>query len=172
MSATLLDVVQRLADLNGRVRAARANEQLPNFVYFGSPSPPAAEDDLRKVANSFPESYFEFLKIADGWTGYFFAQDLFGAHDVLRQTVAYRSAVECAGAFFDGNGWPWESKDLFVIAQDRDGYGNLVVPRRGENAGKYIDCQPDPVVYDSLTEYLLDLVPFTESYLQEKLGGD
>jgi hypothetical protein len=172
MSVTLPNVVKRLADLNARIQAAEGNEQLPDFVYFGSPSPPAAERDLRLVADSFPESYLEFLKIADGWTGYFFAQDLFGAHDLLKQTAAYRSAVECAEAFFDGNGWPWESKDLFVIAKDRDGYGNLVVPRRGENAGKYIHCQPDPVVYDSLAEYLGVLVPFTEAYLQGKFNAD
>ena len=171
MSVTLPNVVKQLADLNARIQAAEADDQLPDFVYFGSPSPPAAEIDLRQVAGSFPESYLEFLQIADGWAGYFFAQDLFGAHDVLKQTAAYRSAVECAGAFFDGNGWPWESKDLFVIAKDRDGYGNLVVPRRGENAGKYIHCQPDPVVYASLEEYLGDLIPFTVAYLQEKLSG-
>ena len=172
MSVTLPNVVQRLADLNARIRAAEADDHRPDFVYFGSPSPPVSNGDLQQVAGSFPESYLEFLQIADGWAGYFFAQDLFGAHDVLKQTAAYRSAVECAAAFFDGNGWPWESKDLFVIAKDRDGYGNLVVPRRGENAGKYIHCQPDPVVYESLAEYLAELIPFTEGYLQDKLNGD
>jgi hypothetical protein len=172
MSVTLLNVVKRLADLNARIQASEANDQLPDFVYFGSPSPPATEGDLRQVEGSFPESYFEFLRIADGWVGYFFAEDLFGAHDVLKPTAAYRSAVECAGAFFDGNGWPWESHDLFVIAKDRDGCGNLVVPRRGENAGKYIHCQPDPVVYDSLEEFLSARIPFTEAYLQEELSGD
>jgi len=168
MSVTLLDVIRRLADINTRIQAAEANQRLADFVYFGLPSPPASESDLRQVAGSFPESYLEFLKIADGWTGYFFAMDLFGAHDVLRHTGAYRSAVECAGAFFDGNGWPWESKDLFVIAKDRDGYGNLVVPRRGEDVGKYIYCCPDPVVYDSLAEYLYTLVPAAEARLREK----
>ena len=172
MALDLMDVIKRLAKLNAGIQAVEANQRLAGFVYFGSPSPPASESDLRQVVGSFPESYLEFLKIADGWTGYFFAQDLFGAHDVLNQSAEYRSAVECAGAFFDGNGWPWESKDLFVIAKDRDGYGNLVVPRRGENAGKYIHCEPDPVVYDSLADYLGALVPFTEAYLQEKANKD
>jgi hypothetical protein len=172
MSVMLQNVVKRLADLNARIQAVEANDRLPDFVYFGSPSPPATECDLRQVAGSFPESYLEFLKIADGWTGYFFAQDLFGTHDVLKQTAAYRSAVVCAEAFFDGNGWPWESKDLFVIAKDRDGYGNLVVPKYGENAGKYIHCQPDPEVYDSLEEYLGALIPFAEAHLREEYNRD